>query len=977
MAWTVTHNATDITGYCSLVGMTLTAGAVSGGRSMRLKIVPGESGFVPARNADVIFTDGDGARRWAGRIQGVERIDIGEVAGISAAAVYEVDIADIASLLSQRVIPPAGGLAARQARRLPPSGLEAKYDGTFRPLSTAKRIPVESALDWALALIETTEANNEPTKGRIIPAFQVGAASGANFINPDYRGVGHEMVDLARFPAAASATYSASSNSANAYLATDNDPATSWAAGTGAGPYWQALFSADQTVSMIFLQTGPTTAWTDMRVELRDGAGAVLRTCKFGAVPINTTKQYIWEGDVPNVRAIRIRDASASTASGRGLARVSSYDTYPLYLTAAAKVGDRKGNMLIADAFAYGEMINNICDRAQLGWYVDPGDASGPILRTYSLTQPPLASYEIGDSATQTPVVGSTMVMARTISLEENSGDIVNRVVAQYGLEGATKNVVVPDDPATRGGLAALARASQTLYGLREKRLGDQSIKTKDAALTAAQRELARALGPEVSGSIRVPYDPSITPGNRVYIHRGNHLPAIAPKDYYVAVGFIKEVTWTFEDTGTDPFWCDLTIADPDGSRVGFVEGLTGSVQRVAKAAIIRPTVGGVERSADEAEAPSEIPWGTYSTYVIDRPTTAAAAEYSHPPYSRIRGRYYNYNKLIATGSGRAYYLPNVVGAHADSTSPANRSLEGAAAPFVWGLVPPAVTGTVIRARAFIPIRRLLTPDNLVTEITARTLPNTSKGWTDSYYSFSNVPGSPYTAVQAYARITGGRHDLKSGNYSSAMLTDDATQMIELDIPWSNSLTAGTLADVLWMVFGPSALSTSTAPIVTGGTGRDSTQWPGLTSAHSPSQIGYSNYLWDPANPSAGILGFDPRDPDPAETNGYVMLMVNTGAVLTATPGSYVERPLTFGADRVKILDLGQPFEPESLTVFVNGRKCREDKGDFELVYSGDMATGFNVSGGTNPIRARGLRNYKAKNGSRVRDVVVVRYKVA
>ena len=237
MAWTVTHNGTDITEYCSLAGMTLTAGTVSGGRTMTLKLVVGDSGFAPVRNADIVFINGAGAHRWAGRIQNISRTDLSDVAGVNNLAAYEITIEDIAALLAQRVFPPAATLAQRQARRLPPSGLEAKYDGTFRPLTTSKRVPIESALDWALALIETTEAANEAGgKERIVPEFQVGTATGSNFSNPDYRGVGHEMADLVIEPGAATATYSASSNSGNAGFAADSSDATAWAAGSGLAP---------------------------------------------------------------------------------------------------------------------------------------------------------------------------------------------------------------------------------------------------------------------------------------------------------------------------------------------------------------------------------------------------------------------------------------------------------------------------------------------------------------------------------------------------------------------------------------------------------------------------------------------------------------------------------------------------------------------------------------------------------------------
>ncbi len=987
MAWTVSHTVgattVDITPYCSLAGMTLTAGAVAGSRTLSLKIVPGDSGFVPARNADIIFTDESGARRWAGRVQGVERIDAGEVAGLAAAAVYQISVEDIAGIMSQRLIPPAATTSARLARRLPPAGLEAKYDGTFRPLATSKRVPIESALDWALALIETTEAANEAGgKDRVLPAFQVGTATGTNFSNPDFRGIGHEMTDLVISPATGSATYSASSNSGSAGNAADGSDATFWSAGSGAGPYWQVAFSNNQVVSMIRLRTGPTTAWGDMRVELRNSAGGVIRSYKFGAVPVNTTKQYIWEGDIPEVRSIRVRDAASTTTSGKGLARVSAYDTYPIYLTAEAKVGNRKGNMIVADAFSYSEVIRDICDRAQLGWYVDPGDEDGPILRTYSLTQPPLADYEIGDDAAQTPVAGSVVKMARSIELQEDSGSIVNRVVAQYGNAASTKSITVPDDPATRGGLGALARASQTLYGLREKRLGDTNVKTKSAALTAAQRELARALGPEVSGAIRLPYDPAIAPGYLVYIHRAHHSPAIAPKDYYVAAGFIKEVTWTFEDTGTEPFWCDLTIGDPDGARVGFVEGLSGSIARVSRLATARPTVGGVQRAGDDAEAPEPVEWGTYSTYIL-RPATAAARPVHIPAWSSGRRvDYYDTDNTINTTQATARYLPNVGAAHVDASS--RRSTGDGSAPIILGWVPPATAGAIVRARLFLPLTHVASSEGYrVSEVTARTVQTYGGAFTASYYGFGDNLNLYVTPKAGWTAASGGRDDLKAGAFASGGMAEDDDQMFELELSWPTAALSGEgLNDTFWTILGPSRIEYSALPIATGGNANPvgtnraiAGYWPGVSASRNTYYLSGYN-LWDPENPTAAI-GFDPRDPDELETGAYLMLMVNTGAVLNAAPGSYVERPIAYGGDKVKQIDLGQPFEPESLTVFINGRKYREDKGDFELITDGTNAYGFDVSKGTNPVRPRGLRNYKPRTGKAVRDVVVVRYRVA
>jgi hypothetical protein len=988
MGWQVTHDGDDITPYCSLVGVTLVAGAAAGGRKMTLKVLPGDSGFVPVRDAEVIFLDEAGVRRWAGRVVGSTRIDLDEVANSSNAYAYQVELEDWGALLWRRVIPPATTSAQRWARRLPPKGMDDKYDGSFRPLSTTRRIPIESALDWALALIETTEAANFGAgKGRILPAFQRGTATGSGFSNPDLRGVGHEMADLVRTPAVGTATYSASSNSGTAGNAADGDAGTYWQAGSGANPYWRALYSAGQTISMIRLTTGPTTAWGDMRVDLLDSLGSVITTYKFGAVAVNTTKQYIWSGDIPNVYAIRVRDAASSTTSGKGLARVSAYDTYGIYLTAAAKPSNRKGNPVLADTFNYGEVIDNICKRAQLGWYIDPGDDDGPILRTYSLTQPPIADYEIGDDPSQTPVSGSEVRMARSISLSESSANIVNRVVAGYGLKGSTKAVTVPDDPGTRRGLAALATASQTQYGLRERRLGDTNLTTKEQALLAAQSQLARGLGPEVSGTVRLPYSPDIVPGYRVRIHRAQHGPAISPKSYYVAVGFIKEVSWVFESNGTTPYWCDLTIADPDGATVGFVEGLNMAISRVGRAASSLPA--GISRTGDEEEGTSAPEWGTYSTYLI-RPQTAIGNAVHLPAMSSTyRSDIYNQSVLfpkdyIATTQGTAYYLPNVGGAHVDAAG--RRTMGDGSAPIAIGVGVPPAAGAVVRARLFLPIDHVPSTEGYrVSEATARTTRLYGGSFFNSYYAFYPTIGNPLgiSTREGWVNASGGRDDLKSGAFASVGVNEDDQQMLEIELNWpSSALTGGgPMNDHHWVIVGPSRIEYSSLPVATGGTPNGFatssiySKWAGISAARNTYTAG-TYTLWTPGSPTAAY-GFDPRDPDELETGAYIMLMVNTGALLNATPGSYVERPIAYGGDKVKQIDLGQPFEPESLSVFINGRKYREDKGDFEIVYSGESATGFNVSKGTNPVRPRGLRNYKPRVGKAVRDMVVVRYRVA
>jgi hypothetical protein len=1001
MAWTITHNGTDITSHCWLSGMSLSAGAVAGGRTVNLKIIPTDSGFAPERSADIVFYNENGDARWRGRIESVDFSDMGAVAGITDGQAYDVTVNDIGTLMSRRIVPPAGSTAQREARTLPPRAEAAKYDGTFRPLSTATSVPAESALDWALALIETTEAANVAGgKERLIPAFQVGTASGSGFQSPALRGPGHTMTDLTRFPAAGSVTYTASSNAGTAGNAADGDAATYWQAGSGANPSWTALFSADQIISYVTLKAGPTTAWTDLRVDLRDSAAVTIATVKFGAVAVGATKTYQWQGDVPGVRSVVVRDASTSTASGRGLATVSTYDTMSIFQTKQARASSRTGNVISAEAFTYAELVGGICDLAQLGWYVDPGDVSGPILRVYSLTNPGFADFEIGDDPAQTPISAAAIKMARTINLTESSANIINRVTAQYGASGATLSVTVPDDPGTRRGLAAQARVSQTLYGLREKRLGDNNAKTKKDALINAQRELARALGPEVAGEVRLPYDPAIVPGYRVRVHRGQHLPAVAPKDYYVATAFIRDVNWVFETGASTPTWCDITLGDPDGNLLGFVEGLTGATDRLVGRTANKPS--GIQRSSDEVEAPAEVEWGTYSTYVVGGFTGSNGRPYQVPPYSRDRTTY-RYDVAINgaepaggfTWADQAYYLPTIKGAHTDASG--RRSLAGGSNPVIFGIVPPAASGAVIRARLFLPIDRIAgAAKDLPTELTVRLVQVNGGTYATSVKAFGDSLNTNPTDRNGWIAATGNRVDLKSGTFASVRLADDDSQMLQFDIPWPTSTTTGEgLNDIVWAIVGPSdLLAVAPVPLVTGGNINQAfttnllanavEYWPGLDFSRqdSPNTV-TSTYLWDVNDPAAGGtftpgsgLGFDPRTPDAGESRAYAMLMVNTGAILSAAPGSYVERTISFTGDRVKSVDLGQPIEPGSLTVFINGVRYREDRGHYELVTSGDNITGFNVSRGTAPCRPLGLRQYKLKNGKWQVDTVVVRYRV-
>lgn len=991
MAWTVEHNTTDITEYCVLNNLRVSAAAVSGGRALNLKIIPGASSFAPTRGAEILIKDGDGIIRFRGRIENIDRNDLSPVAGVNNLHSYDIVVQDIAALMGQRTIPAAGGTTAREARRLPPRALSPNYNGTFAPLaSTVREVPIESALDWALNLMNNTEtANNTAGLGRIIPAFQVGTVSGAGLADPDLRGPGHVPVDIVRFPPVGIGTYSSSDITSSPNFAADGSDVTYWDSGSSANPYWKVTFSSPQVVTAVKVKVA--SAWTKLRIELLDISGNVIGKTKssagssytyVGGTSSGATLFKLWRGDVPEVYGIRIKEAAGGSPNRR-LYRVSAYNTYAIYQSKQRKIADRVGNPAIADTFTYAEVINNICERAQLGWYVDPSDPTGPILTTYDLVSPSFAEYEIGDDPDQTAITGGYEVkMARDIALSENSMAIVNRVTAQYPAPRGTGvlDIVVPDHPETRTGLAAAARASQTAYGLREKRLGEQAVTNKKDALISAQRELAKALQPEISGTVTLPYDADIVPGYRVRIHRGQHLPASSPKSYYVAVGFIKEVSWVFDELGNDPRWSELTIGDPAGQPLGFVEGVVSKFGAVAKSAAKAASAAASSSAGSDGEVGGEVPWGTYSTYVQGYPYTAQYKAYHRPGYTSGGGQSgnasdtYQYQGLVDTVFAPASWLPPIKGAQQDAYG--RKSLGPGSWPLEAWWVPPLVTGEIIRARLFMPadIKTSAPSSDRVSELTARI-------WKTDFIPFY-APAGGYE--DGWRLFSGGRDDLKSGRYVSIPYSPETLARVEFELPWpTTALTGAVGGGAAAVAVGPSALSDYSLPIVSSpdfsGTSNTIALYPGINCSRGTSLFGsstlYNPPLWNPADPTA-LTGFDPRDPDENENGVYIMFMVNTGAPVSATPGTHVERELTIQSDRVKTISLGQAFEPNSLVVFVNGVSCSEDNGRLQLTYSGDDATGFDVSLGNSPIRRGGLRYYTDNNGRLHRDRVIARYRV-
>ena len=232
----------------------------------------------------------------------------------------------------------------------------------------------------------------------------------------------------------------------------------------------------------------------------------------------------------------------------------------------------------IIDGLSYWDVLNGIAAMAGMNWYlkVIPGvtspSSAGVELYTWDATEDGygvsdpsnFAGYEVVDDQSATVGGGQTAVLARNISMREDSGEVINTVELTY--EPKDGNGVSTPTNVTAGGYlpAGLAwdgnkisnTSSVATYGQRYERMVTDFVTREMAIATGARRALS-AGSANIRGSARVLNNYAVIPGQWVMVHRTDHPES---GGYYKRRGFLHTVSLIFEDGQPEPIWMELSF---------------------------------------------------------------------------------------------------------------------------------------------------------------------------------------------------------------------------------------------------------------------------------------------------------------------------------------------------------------------------------------------------------------------------------
>ena len=964
MAWALDYFApdgtmTDLTPSLSINGLSVPFRGNADGAAASFSLNSSPEGWAPEPNGVLRLRENNGepdSRVWFyGVITDIDRIDLGAVAGIAPG--YTITACDIGGMLKRRLVPYGNTKAERRARNLPPTINESTYNGTFTPLSTASSRDHEFVVAWALDLINSLEAAAEGTaRGRLIPPFNTAATI-------------YGKPDLVRFPAAGAASYGGSPAATGhpASNAADGNDSTYYQTTAGTGRQWTVTWTEPQAITKVHIKA--RSAWTKPVIEFLNSGGSVINTQTIPAIAAGGTRTLLMTSDVYPAYGMRIRESAAGTFT-RSLYTVSAVDTTSFYANRNA-AGVITGLPISAEKASYYELLSQIAEKSGINFYIDPGTVStSPFFVGYNASRPQFSTYELvdGDAATIEPMIpGNTVLPVRSLSIAEASGDLANRILVEW-IEGSatkpvTKRTYVPDNAKTGAGAKALALESQERYGIREKRLDREGIKSEASAVILATRELLRNLAGEVTGSARIPFDPNLRPGTRMYLHRLNHRPGTAGREYNVSVAYLASIDLGWEaGAGTEPLWMDLTFGDPSGLVTNLLLAETSVASPNAALIADRPAwgskptyiIGGPKQklwdlltnNIAHADPALIIPGGDPVTGTPVKYTTVPA-QYSDP-YEQTAYAYWV--------GGRAS-LPIVFNFPRDPDFvPAGARV--IRAMFVWKSVADAATSRL-------PVWA------------ARALPL----WTLS----SSTPTESQLRAE-WSVLSNGRDSYRSDATRVLYTNGDSTQGLDpvygYEFEWPG--TGGVSIAVLPIAENPSTLGSVEPPTI--GTGWRTVGVPIWSIAQgmyygapeSPHAV-----EWNPNDPVANGWIRDPRVTDaapageyPSEMYGpYLMFMIDPEA---PAAGSVFEEILDFD-DRQKSIDLAYQAVPASLRVTVNDVECSESNGKIGVEYNGSgFVVAINVATGDSPIRPGGLRRYTPYPGAPVQaDKVIARYEVA
>lgn len=277
----------------------------------------------------------------------------------------------------------------------------------------------------------------------------------------------------------------------------------------------------------------------------------------------------------------RIETLEAAKGSGR-LPRISTSTanvcTAPIDSSTGAPFRFGRYFPQIIDGLTYWDVINGIAALAGMNWYlrVIPGVTStasaGLEIVTWDATEDAYgvgnptnyASYEVIDDVAATVGSGQIEVLARTISLREDSSEVVNSVDLVYQPKDGN-GVSIPKNVTAGGYLPAglswsgnkiVSSTSVAAYGERHERMVTDFI-TREMAIATGSRRVLAAAKPNIRGSARVLYDPTIVPGEWVMVHRYDHPEGAG---YYKRRAFLHSLGLVFEDGYDEPVWMELSF---------------------------------------------------------------------------------------------------------------------------------------------------------------------------------------------------------------------------------------------------------------------------------------------------------------------------------------------------------------------------------------------------------------------------------
>ena len=1036
MAWVLEHIdsdgiVTELTNAFADSGLTVPFRGNADGSAAVFNIIHADAGWSPDINGVIRLREETGEltdRIWFyGKITDVERNDVGTVAGIAAG--YTISACDIAGLMKRRLVPYGNTKTERRLRNLPPTINESTYNGTFTPLSTATRVDHQFVLDWALGLINGLEAAAEgTTRGRLIPTIDTAATI-------------YGKPDAVRFPPVGTAAYSGSPAASGhpASDAADGDNATYYQTTAGSGRQWTVTWSDPQAVTKVVIRA--RSAWTAPVIEFLNSGGAVINTQVITPISAGGNRTLLMTSDVYPAYGMRIRETATGSLT-RSLYTVNAYDTQAFYATRSS-TGVITGLPIDAEKSSYYELLSQIAEKSGIGWYVDPGTvADGPSFVGYNISRPSFSTFEIADDAAGdiTPMRdGSVVIPARSLTVSEASGELANRILVEW-IEGpakapVTKRTYVPDNARTGAGVKALALESQERFGVREKRLDRDGIKSEASAVILATRELLRNLAGEISGSARIPFTPTLRPGCRIYIHRVHHLPGTAGREYNVSVAYLNSIDLGWEKgAGSTPQWMDLSFGDPTGDVLNLLLAetnvdptpVTQLTPAVKPAWGSKPTyvIGGPSQSLTSLMVPGifHLSKGEWAPPGTPTPTITEAPLFGHQ-YQWSRYWPYSFGYMPANEYSTGPYGTGVLNPLINDVYAVYANGYGSR-PILFNfarvaeLVPAGAK--VIRAM-FVWWRGPGDPgeDSTWYEsiFSARALPmwEPPAGWLaypDSPYGDGGASTTPEVMVRSeWAKTTGGRDSLLGSGGVTARPSGELDSLksphaLEFDWPGSGGATiavggisqnaAGERVPVVPTLIQngliEADLVTSTASVAgldTLGNVMPVRLWTTEQEYHYTAPTAPAAVEWTTANRVPAGWHFDPSDPDSINeytlplgdqnyhvpSGPYLMFMIDDTAPVAV--GEVMEDRLSFD-DKATTVFFTRRSVPSTVLVYINGVECSEGNGKLALIYDeDDFATGFDVSLGTNPIRPNGLRNYAIPGAPNQADLVIARYEVA